>query len=190
MSILVGGAPAAILAVAPVESGMQQINFQVPFEAQSNMLEIQYRGSSTFAFPQTGPAGVFTLSGGTAAIQHSSDYSLVTPSNPARSGEVIIVYATGLGVVSPAAVSGVAATGPAAVVENCGAFFAFTTSQQFFGSILYAGLTPGFVGLYQLNIQLPKSLPAGTLQFSIDGSYCGDGFLIGLEGNVVNLPVQ
>jgi uncharacterized protein (TIGR03437 family) len=28
-------------------------------------------------------------------------------------------------------------------------------------TVLFAGLTPGFVGLLQINVQLPESLPAG-----------------------------
>jgi uncharacterized protein (TIGR03437 family) len=192
VSILVGGAPAPILAIEPLATGMQQINFQVPFEAASNAVEIRYQGASVFAFPQTAAPGIFTLSDGSAAIQHSADYSLVTASNPARPGEVIIVYATGLGKVSPAMASGVAATGAAAAKPSAcaGAFVPSTL-----GSALYAGLTPGFVGLYQLNIQLPQDLPAGSTQvsitqFSINAQLC-DLFPAGfLQSNTVNLPVQ
>lgn len=101
VSILVAGVAAPILAVAPVASGMEQINFQVPFEAQSNAVEIRYQGSSVVAFPQYAPSGIFILGDGTPAIEHAADYSLVTPSNPAHPGEAIIVYATGLGRVTP-----------------------------------------------------------------------------------------
>ena len=51
------------------------------------------------------------MSDGTPAIEHSADYSLLTPSNPAHPGEVILVYATGVGPVSAAVPSGVAASG-------------------------------------------------------------------------------
>jgi uncharacterized protein (TIGR03437 family) len=161
VSILVGGVAAPILAVAPLSSGMQQINFQVPFESTSNVVEIRYQGSSTFAFPQTVGPGIFTLSDGTPAIQHSADYSPVTPSNPARPGEVIIVYATGLGQVSSPVASGVAPTGPdplPPLVPECGYALEFgslissTSPPLLFHSIFYAGLVPGFVGLYQLNL--------------------------------------
>jgi uncharacterized protein (TIGR03437 family) len=195
VSILVGGARAPILFVTPLASGMQQIDFQVPFEAASNSVEIRYQGSSTSAFPQTAPPGIFTLSDGTPAIQHSTDYSLVTPSNPAHPGETIIVYATGLGPVSPAVASGVAATGPAPIPlpssSACGGISTGQSTPPYsFGSILYAGLTPGFVGLYQLNIQIPQSQPAGTAQFSIDANICDLLPAGGLQSNIVNLPVQ
>jgi uncharacterized protein (TIGR03437 family) len=199
VTILVGGVPAPILAAAPLPSGLQQINFQVPVQTPSvypsdppRPVEIRYQGSSSFAFPQVSPPGIFTLSDGTAAIEHSADYSLVTPSNPAHPGEVILVYATGLGAVSPAAVSGVSASGPAGVAQSCGGLVAFQPAGPYpLGSILYAGLTPGFVGLYQLNIQLAETLPAGTVQFLIEDNICG--LLLpasSLQSNTVNLPVQ
>jgi hypothetical protein len=63
VSILVGGFPAPILAVAniPVSNpvGMQQINFQVPFEAQTNLVEVRYQGLSTFRPATGGRAGYF-----------------------------------------------------------------------------------------------------------------------------------
>jgi uncharacterized protein (TIGR03437 family) len=199
VSILVGGVAAPILAVAPLASGMQQINFQVLVQAPSSFpsevffrVVIQYLGSSIFAFPQIASSGIFTLSDGTPAIEHSADYSLVTPSNPAHPGEVILVYATGFGEVSPAVASGVPATGPAPVVEPCGDIVAFApTGPDSLGSILYTGLMPGFVGLYQLNIQLSSTLPAGPFQFSIQDNMCGMLSPAGsLNSNTVTLPVE
>ena len=109
----------------------------------------------------------------------------MTPSNPARPGEVILVYATGLGPVSPPVASGVAATGPTSVKLACNYSLEAST-----GSISYAGLAPGFVGLYQLNIQLPQNQTAGTVQFSLTYNNCQYPPLETLEGNVVSLPVQ
>jgi uncharacterized protein (TIGR03437 family) len=153
---------------------------------------IQYQGSSIFAFPQIAGPGIFTLSDGTPAIEHSADYNLVTPSNPAHPGEVILVYATGFGGVSPAVPSGVSATGPAPVVEPCGDIVAVApTGPASLGSILYTGLAPGFVGLYQLNIQLAATLPAGPFQFSIQDNLCGVlGPAGSLNSNTVTLPVE
>ena len=191
VSILVGGAPAPILTIAPLKSGMQLINFQVPFEAASNVVEIRYQGFSTFAFPQTAPPGAFLLGDGTPAIEHSADYSLVTPSNPAHPGEVIIVYATGLGPVSPPVASGVAASGPAPATPPYLSIEAVQSTPPYsLGSVLYAGLTPGFVGLYQLNIQLRQDLPAGMAQFSISEYACDLLPACALESNPVNLAVQ
>jgi uncharacterized protein (TIGR03437 family) len=197
VSILVGGFPAPILAVAniPVANplGMQQINFQVPFEAQTNLVEVRYQGLSTFVLPVAVAPGIFTLPGGLGAIQHASDYSLVTASHPAAPGEAIIIYATGLGAVSTAVADGTPAPAANSLLDLCQppiVIFGGTPELNgggTFANILYAGLTPGFVGLYQLNVLVPPATPAGPTNMYIFGPGCAPdtGF-----GNTVTLPVQ
>lgn len=96
-----------------------------------------------------------------------------------------------LGKVSPAVPTGVAATGPATVVPACSDLFAAQPSSPYppLGLILYAGVTPGAVGLYQVNLQLPQNLPAATTQFYVEATICPD-FPVSLQSNTVNLPVQ
>ena len=48
--------------------------------------------------------------------------------------------------------------------------------------VLFSGLTPGFVGLYQLNITLPANLPSGNLLLVV--------FSNGIESNTVLIPIQ
>src|SRR5258708_2251304 len=78
VSVFVDGKPAPMLAVAnlPVANpvGMQQINFQVPFEVNwqggtgtPNLVEVRFRGVSTFAFPETVTSGIFVLPDGSPA---------------------------------------------------------------------------------------------------------------------------
>jgi uncharacterized protein (TIGR03437 family) len=196
VSVSVGGNPAAILAVAnlPVADpkGMQQINFQAPFEAAkpgvvANLVEVRYQGFSTFAIPQTVASGIFVLSDGTPAIQHASDYSLVTSSNPVKKGETIIVYLTGLGPVSQPIATGVASTGADPIVlAACGAPY---TSV---GTTLYAGLTPGFAGLYQMNVQIGDSVPSGSADLFVYWAQC---WLMAppptyAQSNTAILPIQ
>jgi uncharacterized protein (TIGR03437 family) len=191
VSIIVQGVPAPMLAVADIpEAGMQQINFQVPFEAgQSvNLVEVRYQGASTFVIPQTVGPGIFVLNDGTPAIQHAADYSLVTDSNPAHAGETIVVYVTGLGPVQSAVADGTPATSADVASDSI-----YSDNWVSFGTILYAGLTPGAVGLYQVNVQLPSNLSRGELSFSLTWGagfgppYPGDNIA---KSNTVTLPVQ
>ena len=55
---------------------------------------------------RTTPPGVFRVDATHGAIQHSADFTLVTSSHPAAKGEVVVVYATGLGAVNPTVPSG------------------------------------------------------------------------------------
>jgi uncharacterized protein (TIGR03437 family) len=52
------------------------------------------------------PADFFRDSAGYGYIQHAADNSSVTPQSPARRGEVVIAYATGMGAVEPPATMG------------------------------------------------------------------------------------
>jgi uncharacterized protein (TIGR03437 family) len=167
VSIFVGGFPAPMLAVAniPVSNplGMQQINFQVPFETRTNLVEVRYQGLSTFVLPQEAGPGIFTLADGSGAIQHASDYSLVTAANPAAPGETIVIYATGLGPVSTTVADGIPAPGADPVQQLCqpSSVMLGGTAGNFGGTpanILYAGLAPGYVGIYQVmsNCRLPR----------------------------------
>ena len=189
VTILVQGVPAPILAVAGAADGSyQQINFQVPFQPNTpNIVEVRYQGFSTFAIPQTVAPGIFILSDGTPAIQHAADYSLVTESNPAKPGETVVIYGTGLGALSTPVANGTPALAADPVLPACGS--PVTPSV---GTSLYTGLTPGFVGLYQLNVQLPESLASGNLDLYLYwlqclGPYASDNFA---KSNVVSVPIQ
>ena len=169
VSITVGGKPAPILAVTnvgkPGTPGSQQINFQVPFEAPPNSVvaevDLTYQGVTSSAVPVRVGPGIFTLADGSGAVQHAADFAAVTSTNPARKGEVVIAYLTGLGAVSPAVPSGTAPSGPAALLYSPAANL---------GTILYAGLTPGYPGLYQINLRISPDTPSGSNQLKITWS--------------------
>ena len=161
------GVPAPLFFVSPA-----QLNVQVPWELTGRTTS-QVAISST-GFPgqpltvtvnllQQSP-GIFTFSGdgqGAGAILHSSNSSPVTASNPATIGEIVSIYATGLGPTSPALGTGLPAptdgtvyntTGPGAAVFIDGAN----------APVGFSGLAPGFVGLYQVNVRIPSNAPVGT----------------------------
>ena len=171
ITVSVDGIAAPILAVANATyPANTQINFQVPFETateepQAHILEVQYAGQSAFIVPQQAGPGIFLLSNGAGVIQHASDYSLVTGQNPVKPGETLIIYSTGLGTVDTPVPTGSPAT-QADPVSQC---YTPTTSL---GTVLYAGLTPGFPGLYQVNVQVSPYLPPGVTYFSLATNAC------------------
>jgi uncharacterized protein (TIGR03437 family) len=103
--------------------------------------------------------GVFSLTqngSGFGAIRHS-DYTVVTTDNPAHSGEVVLIYLTGLGAVNPPLTDG--AGGSASPLS----LTTVTPSVMVGGSaatVLFSGMS-AYPGLYQINAQLP-AIPAGT----------------------------
>ena len=117
---------------------------------------------------ETAPAnpGVFTLSqsgSGQAAALIAGQGILAAPSStapgarPVHPGEAIEVYMTGLGAVYPAVADG-RAPGP-------GLSIAFEDPvvrlKGVPARVLFAGLAPGFVGLYQVNVEIPQDAPTG-----------------------------
>jgi uncharacterized protein (TIGR03437 family) len=85
---------------------------------------------------------------------------VVTPASPAVKGEIVVLYATGLGPTSPAAIPDQIATA-AAPLANLADFRVLLNGAAVDPhQILYAGVTPGFAGLYQINLQLPANVPA------------------------------
>jgi uncharacterized protein (TIGR03437 family) len=76
----------------------------------------------------------------------------------ATAGDVVVIYCTGLGATTPAVASGVASPGnPVAQVTP--------SPQVRIGGqtavVQFAGLTPGLVALYQINVVVPTGVTAG-----------------------------
>ncbi len=170
-TVRINGVPAPLLAVATFDGGRGQINFQVPFEqgqASPNngvpiapIVEIDFNGTATFLGATAVAPGIFTLADGSPAIEHAFDSSVVSQTNPIKLGEIIIIYLTGLGIYTPGAQTGVPPTGPAQLE-----FAPTVTLGSSNCTVLYAGPTPGFVGLYQINCEVSSQPFTGSMPFA------------------------
>jgi len=146
-----------------------QINAQVPYETKVGTVKLVVQLGSASSAPvdlavaATGP-GVFTPLTSTHVLAlNLSDGTLNTPQTPAQPGQYVTAYLTGQGAVNPAAPTGDAApldplSFPVApVLVKIGGKAA---------TLQFAGLAPGFVGLMQMNIQIPD-VPAGELPLEV-----------------------
>jgi len=84
--------------------------------------------------------------------------TLAAPASPATTGDVLTVYCAGLGEVQPPLLAGVAA--PSGQLENT-VNPVTATIGGVAADILFAGLTPGFTGLYQINMTVPGGVRPG-----------------------------
>ena len=132
--------------------------------------------------------GIFTLSpdGQGAVLIGGSGLIARAPtdgqSRPARRGEVIEIYATGLGAVSNAPPFGDAGSADALSRTLGNTIAVIGTSRA---AVLYSGLAPGLPGVYQVNAVIPQDVPTGdrvpaTIQVNEQG----------LRSNTVTIAIQ
>jgi uncharacterized protein (TIGR03437 family) len=143
-----------------------QINFVVPMGApQSGTADVQVvqlstgrvLGDATVQMLSADP-GIFTQTGngiGTAAAVNQ-DGTINTPTNPAIAGQVIQIFGTGQGFVPGAPPDG---TAPSGALQSPRAPTVIIGPDIITGSaIAYAGLAPGEVGVWQVNVTIPKDI--------------------------------
>ncbi len=158
VSVLLGILPANLYYVSP-----DQINILVP----SNLLpgpvtvSVTRQGSAgpptTIVLNETAPQ-LFAQSPGTVLATHANG-SLITEAAPASVGEVIVVYALGLGRTIPDVVAGQVTSGLTKLQHLADMEVVLSGTPLDPKLIYYAGLTPGFAGLYQINMQVPAGAP-------------------------------
>jgi uncharacterized protein (TIGR03437 family) len=104
--------------------------------------------------------GIFTAAGdgyNSPIVVHTADYTQVTPQNPAHAGEYLAIFCAGLGAVNGSVRAGDAA--PAAPIQQG---FEVVVDSRLVDSAPYAGLAPGFAGLYQVNFQVAAGETPGV----------------------------
>lgn len=90
-----------------------------------------------------------------------ANFSSVTQANPAAIGEVLQLYLTGLGSVTPGVFDGAAGpASPSMVDANVNILVDGIQAK-----IQFQGLAPGFAGLYRVNFNVPGGLAAHTLVY-------------------------
>ena len=181
LSVNLGGSPTPLYYVSP---GF--INFQVPYSAATRVQTVtvtqgaMVSAAALLQIAAVSPGLYSTNAQGTGqgSIRIATDpaapvaapVGMFPDSRPARRGEYISIYCTGLGAVSPAGVTGYAASltdlqqtlvRPIVSLGNVPA-----------PTVQFSGLAPGFAGLYVVNVMVPDGAPSGDavpITFSIGG---------------------
>lgn len=186
-TVTMNGIVAALFYVSP-----GQINAQVPFEVAGGFgitsISVQVKRASQSTAVQTAQLaavspGIFTVNSrgtGDGAILHAANFQLVTSGDPARAGEFVSIYCTGLGTTNPLVASGAASPNAEPLART------LTTPLVTIGGraavVSFSGMAPGFVGLYQINVQIPAGLGVGSQQVAIR--------MNGVEGNITTIATQ
>ena len=183
-----GGASVSFNGIAaPLFSAFPgQLNVEIPQElAGQTSATVLVTTGGLISAPQTVPIGgfspgIFTIpSGGTGqgAIQISNTATFAAPqgsipgasANPVSPGQSITIFCTGLGAVTnPPATGAPASSGPLSTTLTT----PLVSIDGIPANVSFSGLAPGFVGLYQVNAQIPAGVPSGNaipLVLSIGG---------------------
>jgi uncharacterized protein (TIGR03437 family) len=144
-----------------------QVNFQIPFEVVRTNVTISVstpQGTSNALNVSLGPMapGIFsqTADGTGTALAFDSTFRPLT-ATPSI-GSTVVFYATGLGATTPTATSGFAGSSSPPFNQVASPFDVYVGGNK--ATVAWAGLAPGFAGVYQLNV-VPSSQAIGDLRF-------------------------
>jgi uncharacterized protein (TIGR03437 family) len=164
--VLLGGQPMPLQFVSP-----GQINALVPFGTPVNGLQqLLVKQNNVYAFPETLIVGaaspaVFTANqtgqgaGAIVVIKANGTQFESTATAPASAGDTLVIYCEGLGAVNPPVADGAAAS-LTTLSRTVNPVTVTVGGQQ--SPVLFAGLAPGFAGLYQVNVTVPSGVTAGA----------------------------
>lgn len=161
--VTIGGVAAPLL-----YAGSGQINAIIPYglPVNTNAQVIVQQGTAytspePIAVAAASPA-IFTQSAsgsGQGVIIVYSSGMYAQPGSPAQAGDEIVIYAGGLGATTPAATNSQAATA-SPLLEVPGVSLTIGGQPA---RVDFAGLTPGYSGLYQINAAVPAGVHGDTL---------------------------
>jgi uncharacterized protein (TIGR03437 family) len=171
LSVTMNGIAAPLSYVGP-----NQVNFQIPWElqgqtsaalvvvangvrSQSQTVSLSMAAPAIFTVNQQGFGQAAAVIAGTSLIAGVTQPTCnVLACYPASKGETIEIYLTGLG-----AVTNQPATGAPALASPLSrtASSPTVTLGGISAPVTYSGLAPYFVGLYQVNVQIPQNAPVG-----------------------------
>jgi uncharacterized protein (TIGR03437 family) len=142
------GIEAAVLAATPF-----QVNAQIPATitagAHTMVVSSAYGSAQAPVVVSSVAPAIFLLNETQGAIENQ-DGSINSVANPLPRGQTLVAYVTGLGITTARGTLAPAVTPVTALVNGVAI------------SPAYAGLAPGFIGLYQVNILIPANTPPGA----------------------------
>ena len=163
VQVTVNGIPAPILFIS-----VFQINFQIPFGVSLDgpLVIIVIRDGVPSAAENApvalyAPGFFLNFATGEPFVQRFPDFSLISAANPARAGDILILYFNGVGgLTNPPATGSAAVAAPLSIAQLLPTVTLGGVPQF----VSFTGLAPGFVALGQGNIVLSDRLPAALDQ--------------------------
>lgn len=158
VGVLINLIPADVYYVSP-----NQVNVLIPPSLIPGPATVELENDGIYGPPiqiaLAAAAPVLFQSDATTVIATHGNGPLVTAASPAQPGEVVVLYATGLGPTAPEAIPNQIPESAASIVDLAGFTVVLNGSAVDPRLVFYAGVTPGYAGLFQINLQLPSNCP-------------------------------
>ena len=168
--VLVGSMPSALFYVSPKQINFQLANNLLPGQTYPLQVDLDANYGPTVYIRLQAAAPAIFQTDATTVVAARPDGSLYTADSPARPYDWVILYATGLGPTAPPVGDLEIPTVAARIVQPND--FQVLLDGAAVDPLLvpYAGVTPGFAGLNQVNLQMPAQFAANPqIQLSLDG---------------------
>jgi uncharacterized protein (TIGR03437 family) len=164
-----------------------QVNVQIPweFQGQSSVqmtVSVSYVPSAVYTVPlNTYSPGIFEFSdnGHLSAAATDANGVVFTQANPANRGQTIVLYVNGMGPVDHQPPSGEPTPLPPPLAQTP---VPTVTIGNIAAHVDFSGLSPGWVGLYQVNVDVPPNAPTGPQPIVVS--------IGGVNSKASILPVQ
>lgn len=121
-------------------------------------LEVDGLAGPAVAITLENTAPAFFQTDATTVLAVHLDGSVIAPTAPAHGGEMIVLFATGLGQTIPAQIPNQIAPAAAELAARADFAVLLNGSPVDASRIAYAGAAPGFAGVYQINLLLPGAI--------------------------------
>ena len=174
----VGGKACAVLSASPT-----QLQIQIAVDAPLGTTTLQVGNSAPFSLSLVHLAPVLFSADGTGqgnVLASHADGAAVSNSSPANAGEVIAISGIGMGpTVTVVPTGSVSPFTPIAFITTA---VQITIAGKAQAALLFAGLAPGKVGVYQLNFVMPPDVTTGVQPINVA--------IGGVSSNILTLPTS
>ena len=156
--VLINHQPANMYYVSPTQVNVLAPATLAPGPATIQLINNGLQGPAIGIMIDPVAPALFQLNG-TVVLAAHLDGTVIGPDTPARRGELVVVYATGLGPTAPAGI-------PDHVPDSVASIARLVDFQVWLNGepvpaaqILYAGISPPYAGLFQINLLIPDDAP-------------------------------
>jgi uncharacterized protein (TIGR03437 family) len=185
VQVMVDGSPAPVFYVSPT-----QVNFLMPPNLTAGPVTVwttlnSYAGPQVTLTLQPAAPALFpsATDAGYAIAQQWPAYTTISPESPVAPGGIVILYAAGLGPTTPTPALPNEIMTVAGPITQMASFQVLLNGTPLNAAqVLYAGICPGWAGLYQVDLILPQNVgPNPAIQVAVGGQVSAAGLKLAVE---------